>query len=137
MLALTTAASAYDGDWKRGRVYYQGVCTSCHKATSKPEGIAPNDYTIAEWTAYLAADKHAKGKDTLKQYVSQAYRARSRPRTRWRTDCRRARPGPAARRQGLRGQRRQGRRRAGELQLKPRCARHARCDMAGTAVYHD
>ena len=75
LVALTSAASAYDGDWKRGRVYYQGVCTSCHKATSKPDGIAANDYTIAEWNAYLAADKHNKGKDTLTQYVSQAYRA--------------------------------------------------------------
>jgi cytochrome c5 len=75
LVALTTAAGAYDGDWKRGRLYYQGVCTPCHKATAKPEGIPANDYTIAEWNAYLAADKHARGKDTIKQYVSQSYRA--------------------------------------------------------------
>jgi hypothetical protein len=30
--------------------------------------------TKAEWTAYLQKDKHAKGKDSLKQYVSKAYR---------------------------------------------------------------
>ena len=75
LAVLTTAASAYDGDWKRGRVYYQGVCTTCHKVSGKPEGIPPSNYTIAEWNAYVAADKHARGKDTLKQYVSQAYRA--------------------------------------------------------------
>ena len=74
LVALTAAASAYDGDWKRGRVYYQGVCTPCHKAATKSEGIPANAYTIAEWNAYLQTDKHARGKDTIKQYVSQAYR---------------------------------------------------------------
>ncbi len=70
---MQTAASAYDGDWKRGRVYYRGVCTECHNTL--PGGpIAPSAYTMAEWKAYLDADKHAKGKDTVKQYVSAAYR---------------------------------------------------------------
>ena len=73
-LSFATAASAYDGDWKRGRVYYRGVCTNCHTA-QKGEPIAPNAYTKAEWTAYLQADKHAKGKDTVSQYVAGAYRA--------------------------------------------------------------
>jgi hypothetical protein len=31
--------------------------------------------TKAQWGSYLQADKHAKGKDSLKQYVSKAYRA--------------------------------------------------------------
>ena len=74
VLGLATAASAYDGDWKRGRVYYRGVCTNCH-ATQKGEPIAPNSYTKAEWTAYLGAGKHNKGADTVTQYVSAAYRA--------------------------------------------------------------
>ena len=73
LVGLTTAASAYEGDWKRGRVYYRGVCTECHTA-QKGTTIAPNNYTIAEWTAYLQADKHAGGKDSVKQYVSAAYR---------------------------------------------------------------
>jgi hypothetical protein len=30
--------------------------------------------TKAEWKAYIAADKHAKGKDSVKYYVSQEYR---------------------------------------------------------------
>ncbi len=76
VIALTSAASAYEGNWKRGRVYYQGVCTPCHKATTKPEGIPANSYTIAEWNAYFAADKHAGGKETLSQYISQAYRTK-------------------------------------------------------------
>ena len=68
------AAHAADGDWKRGRVYYQKVCTECH--TAKAGGaIAPNTRTMADWTAYLNADKHAKGKESLKKYVSKEYRA--------------------------------------------------------------
>ena len=65
---------AYDADWKRGRVYYRSVCTSCHAV--QPSGtINPSSKTKAEWAAYLKADKHAKGKDTVRQYVSKAYRA--------------------------------------------------------------
>jgi len=81
VIALTSAASAYDGDWKRGRIYYQGVCTPCHRAT-QPEGIPANSRTIAEWNAYLQAGKHNAGKDTLKQYVSQAYRSEIRAKNR-------------------------------------------------------
>ena len=75
MLSLVAgSALAYDADWKRGRVYYRSVCTSCHAV--QPGGtINPSSKTKAEWAAYLKADKHAKGKDTVKQYVSKAYRA--------------------------------------------------------------
>ena len=71
---LASTANAADGDWKRGRVYYQRVCTACH--TAKAGGaIAPNTSTIADWTIYLNADKHAKGKESLQQYASKGYRA--------------------------------------------------------------
>ena len=71
---LASSAFAYDADWKRGRVYYRSVCTSCHAV--QPVGtINPSSKTKAEWAAYLKADKHNKGKDTVKQYVSKAYRA--------------------------------------------------------------
>ena len=71
---LASSAFGYEADWKRGRVYYRSVCTSCHVV--QPVGsINPSSKTKAEWTAYLKADKHAKGKETVKQYVSKAYRA--------------------------------------------------------------
>jgi cytochrome c5 len=71
---FATTVLAYDADWKRGRVYYRSVCTSCHAVT--PIGtINPSSKTKAEWASYLKADKHAKGKDTVKQYVSKTYRA--------------------------------------------------------------
>lgn len=78
LLAVTalfaSTAQAYDADWKRGRVYYRSVCTSCHVAS--PIGsINPSSKTKAEWAAYFQADKHAKGKDTVKQYLSKQYRA--------------------------------------------------------------
>ena len=71
---LAASAFAYDGNWKVGRIYYRSVCTSYHAAS--PIGtINPSTKTKAEWTAYLQADKHAKGKETVSQYVSKAYRA--------------------------------------------------------------
>lgn len=70
---LASSAFAYDADWKRGRVYYRSVCTSCHVAS--PIGqINPSSKTKAEWAAYIKADKHAKGKDAVKHYVSTQYR---------------------------------------------------------------
>ena len=71
---LAGTASAYDGDWKRARIYYRSVCTACHEAQAGGS-IAPSKMTKAEWAAYIKADKHAKGKETVKQYVSKAYRA--------------------------------------------------------------
>lgn len=70
--AMTTA-QAYDADWKRGRVYYRGVCTTCHTAQGGTP-IGPNTRTMEEWSNYLKADKHAAGKDTVSQYVGKAYR---------------------------------------------------------------
>ena len=74
LLGASFSVQAYDADWKRGRVYYRSVCTSCHVAL--PLGsINPSTKTKADWSAYLALDKHAKAKDTVSKYVSKAYRA--------------------------------------------------------------
>lgn len=77
LAAVSLSAQAYDPDWKRGRVYYRSVCTSCHVAN--PVGsINPSTKTMADWAAYLKADKHAKGKDSVSQYISKAYREKIR-----------------------------------------------------------
>ena len=74
LLGASFSAQAYDADWKRGRVYYRSVCTSCH--TTAPIGaINPSTKTKADWGAYLLADKHAKGKDTVSKYIGRDYRA--------------------------------------------------------------
>jgi len=74
LLGASFSAQAYDGDWKRGRVYYRSVCTTCHTAGKAPGAINPSSKTKAEWNAYLSANKHAKGKDTVSQWASQTYR---------------------------------------------------------------
>jgi cytochrome c5 len=65
-------AQAYEPDWKVGRIYYRSICTACH--TTAKITVQPIDRTKAEWTAYLLADKHNKGKDTVSQYFSKQYR---------------------------------------------------------------
>ena len=74
LMGAPLLANAYDGDWKRGHVYYRMVCTSCH-AVKAGGPIGPNTRTRAEWAAYLQADKHAKGKDSVSYFVSKQYRA--------------------------------------------------------------
>jgi cytochrome c len=74
LLGASFSAHAYDADWKRGRVYYRSVCTACHVAA--PIGaINPSTRTKADWSAYLLADKHAKGKDSVSRFISKDYRA--------------------------------------------------------------
>jgi hypothetical protein len=73
LFGAALSAQAYDADWKRGRIYYRSVCTSCHVAM--PVGsINPSARTKAEWGAYLQADKHAKGKEKVSLYYTKAYR---------------------------------------------------------------
>lgn len=77
LIAAATLSSApalaYDADWKRGRIYYRSVCTSCHVAS--PIGqINPSSRTKADWAAYMKADKHEKGKNSVRQFVSKDYR---------------------------------------------------------------
>ena len=66
-----SAAQAYDGDWKRGRIYFRHMCTACHTAELK-QAVPPNERTQAEWAAYIKAGKH--GKTTVKHYFSKQYR---------------------------------------------------------------
>lgn len=73
LVTTSLSAQAYDADWKRGRIYYRSVCTACHVAS--PVGsINPSARTKADWAAYFSVDKHARGKDTVSQYFSKAYR---------------------------------------------------------------
>jgi cytochrome c5 len=73
LLGASFSAQAYDADWKRGRVYYRSVCTACHVAGTIGS-INPSTKSKAEWSTYLALDKHAKGKDTVSKYVGKEYR---------------------------------------------------------------
>ncbi len=76
LLPLAEVFAETDGDWRRGRIYYRTTCTSCHKVmTGAP--ISPSSRTIAQWTAYLDADRHDLAGNTnpsVKYFVSRAYR---------------------------------------------------------------
>jgi mono/diheme cytochrome c family protein len=73
LLSLPVAAAADEGDWKNGRLYFRGVCTACHSSETGA-AIAPNAMTQAQWIAYLQADSHANGTDSVSQYLTLAYR---------------------------------------------------------------
>jgi hypothetical protein len=69
-------ANAGEGNWKRGRVYYRMVCTGCH-VDMTGTAIPPNSRTIADWTAYMDANKHdasGKTKPMVSDYTSSEYR---------------------------------------------------------------
>jgi cytochrome c553 len=76
LLAVGTSAFAYDGDLKRGRLYFRQICTTCHqKMIGKP--IAPNERLKADWNAYVKADKHdktGKSNPSVKYFITKAYR---------------------------------------------------------------
>lgn len=69
-------AGVADANKKRGQVYFKMVCTVCHtQMTGK--AIPPNSRKMADWRAYLDADKHgASGKTngSVRYYISQEYR---------------------------------------------------------------
>ena len=78
MIGATAFADSENGNWRRGRIYYRLVCTSCHvEASGKP--ISPSEFTIAEWKAYLDQDLHHPfGTDvvvpSVRYYLSRRYR---------------------------------------------------------------
>lgn len=73
MFIIPLMADAADGNWKKGRLYYKKVCTSCHvDAVGSP--ISPSTMTIEEWSAYLDSDIHAKGTNKVSYHVSKDYR---------------------------------------------------------------
>ncbi|MDH5511946.1 MAG: hypothetical protein OEY27_01910 [Gammaproteobacteria bacterium] len=75
-LTYAAGAQAYEGDWKRGRVYFRQVCTNCHLSISG-KAISPAEKMKAEWNDYLVTDKHdVKGKSnhSVKYYVSREFR---------------------------------------------------------------
>jgi cytochrome c5 len=74
--AASLAASAYEGDLKRGRLYFRQICTACHQ-TMLGKAIAPNERTKADWSAYVKADKHdksGKSNPSMKYFTTKAYR---------------------------------------------------------------
>ncbi len=75
-ITMDMAEAAGKASWKRGRVYFRMVCTGCH-IDMTGSSIAPNTRTIAEWSAYMDANKHdasGKTKPMVSDYISKEYR---------------------------------------------------------------
>ncbi len=75
-LAVAGESAAVEPNKKRGRVYFKMVCTVCH-VQEADRTISPNARSMAEWTAYMDADKHdASGKSdpAVSYYTSTTYR---------------------------------------------------------------
>jgi len=76
LFAIGASALAYEGDLKRGRLYFRQICTTCHQKMIG-KAIAPNERLKADWAAYIKADKHDKtGKSnaSVKYFTTKAYR---------------------------------------------------------------
>lgn len=76
LLGFASDGMAADPNKKRGQVYFKMVCTVCHIQTAA-KAIPPNTRSMAEWTAYMDADKHdASGKSDprVSYYTSEEYR---------------------------------------------------------------
>ena len=76
LIGVSCSALAYEGDLRRGRLYYRQICTACHQEMLG-KSIAPNERTKGDWAAYLKADKHDKSGKTnasVKYFVNRAYR---------------------------------------------------------------
>lgn len=75
-ITMDMAEAAGKANWKRGRVYFRMVCTVCHIQTTG-SSVAPNSRTIAEWKAYMEANKHdttGQTKPKVTDYISKEYR---------------------------------------------------------------
>jgi len=78
ILALGFAGSSLAGEpnKRRGQVYFKMVCTQCHVQTAE-KTIPPNARSMAEWDAYMSADRHdssGSSEPTVSFYTSSAYR---------------------------------------------------------------
>lgn len=76
LLAIGASAFAYEGELKRGRLYFRQICTTCHQEMIG-KAIAPNERLKADWAAYIKADKHdktGKSNPSVKYFTTKAYR---------------------------------------------------------------
>ncbi len=76
VLGYAGSALADEPNKKRGQVYFKMVCTVCHIQTAA-KAIPPNTRTMADWAAYMDADKHdstGNSDPKVSHYTSAEYR---------------------------------------------------------------
>ena len=59
------AADQQRGSESKGRYFFRQTCKSCHTKGAVGGEITPLNKTQAQWKAYFAAGKHARGKEQL------------------------------------------------------------------------
>lgn len=67
---LATVSGAQKGNEAKGRFYFKQTCKTCHTKDAKGGEITPLSKTQAQWLAYFAKGKHAKGMEPLTKYLT-------------------------------------------------------------------
>ncbi len=73
-VAISPVASVFGGqkgNEAKGRFYFKQTCKTCHTKDAKGGEITPLSKTQAQWLAYFAKGKHAKGSETLTKYMTE------------------------------------------------------------------
>lgn len=65
----TISAADKGGNEAKGRYYFKQTCKTCHVKGASGGEITPLNKTQAQWKAYFAAAKHAKGKEPLNKVM--------------------------------------------------------------------
>ncbi|MFC1589330.1 hypothetical protein ACFL3P_03560 [Pseudomonadota bacterium] len=77
LLGFASVADAAKSNWKKGRIYYRMVCTSCHAEQERGK-ISPAEYTKAEWADYFEKNVHGpqdgSPQSAVNYFVSSEYR---------------------------------------------------------------
>ena len=74
IIGISGPAIAAKGQWKKGRIYYQMVCTECHSSEAGRK-ISPSEKTRAEWAEYFEVDRHHGSDDKpASYYISSEFR---------------------------------------------------------------
>ena len=71
ILALCVSlAFAAKGNEGKGRFYFKQTCKNCHTKGAAGGEITPLNKTMAQWRAFFAAGKHARGKEPLTRVMA-------------------------------------------------------------------
>jgi len=69
-LGSMVIAVAGAGSETKGKFYFKKSCKTCHAKGAAGGEVTPLTKTQAQWKAYFAAGKHAKGKEDLPKLLT-------------------------------------------------------------------
>ena len=68
---VPSVSAATKGSDNKGRYYFRGTCKTCHTKGAVGGEVTPLNKTQAQWKTYLAAGKHARGKEVLTKFMTE------------------------------------------------------------------